>query len=168
MMDIYIIRHGAAVELDNEIAEEGFRYLSQEGRKRTEEVAIKLKELHTHFDLILSSPLVRAVQTAEIIAAVLEYESEIKTAIEMKGGNSFVRFQQLLKRHSQNKSIAAIGHAPDVHHYMLNLLSRDSSLELKVHFHSSSVCKIRYDPKSESGRFVWFLGSDTMELTLPG
>jgi phosphohistidine phosphatase len=167
MIDIYIIRHGAAVELDNEIAEEGFRYLSQEGKKRTEEVAAKLKELHTHFDLILSSPLVRAVQTAEIFASALKYEGEVRTAAELKGGGSFGRFQQLLNRHSHNKSIAIIGHVPDVHHYIVNLLKHDNGTDLKLHFHSSSVCKIRYDIKIEKGKFIWFLGSDTMELTLP-
>jgi phosphohistidine phosphatase len=167
MIDIYIIRHGDAVDMSREIAEEGFRYLSHKGRKKTEEVAAKLKNLHTHFDMILCSPLVRAVQTAEIFAMTLKYEGEVKTAVELIGGNSFHRFQQLLKRQTHSKSIALVGHAPDVYHYMVNLLKHNGTTDLKVHFHNSSVCKIRYDMKSEKGKFVWFLASDTMELIQP-
>ena len=167
MIDIYIIRHGDAVNLDREISEEGFRYLSDKGRIKTEEVAARLKNIHVHFDLILSSPLVRAVQTSEIFASVLKYEGEVKTAIELVGGNSFSKFKQLLKRYPHNKSIAFVGHAPDVYHYMVSLLKHSDTTDLKVHFHNSSVCKIRYDGKDEKGKFIWFLTSDTMELIQP-
>lgn len=40
-MDIYLIRHGAAVDLDNDIVEEGFRYLNNSGREKSYEVAKK-------------------------------------------------------------------------------------------------------------------------------
>ncbi|MGA2668629.1 MAG: phosphohistidine phosphatase SixA [Ignavibacteria bacterium] len=167
MIDIYIIRHGAAVDFEHEIVEEGFRYLSHKGRTKTDEVAAKLKNLHIQFDLILSSPLVRAVQTAEIFASALKYKGEVKTAIELIGGSTFSRFQQLLKRNQHGKSIAIVCHAPDVNHYAVNLLKHSDIKDLKVNFSNSSVCRIRYDRKNEIGKFIWFLKSDTMELIEP-
>ena len=163
-MDIYLIRHAAAVDLDNEIVEEGFRYLKPEGRRKTEEVAKKLKDLKTKFDVIFCSPLVRAVQTAEIFASVLHHKGEIKTVIELIGGHAPTKFRHLLHRHSHYRSIACIGHVPDVYHFAVNLLKNKEIKEPKIHFHNSSVFKIDYDPAAESGKFVYFLQSDTMEV----
>jgi phosphohistidine phosphatase len=164
-MELYLIRHGAAVELDKEIAEEGFRYLSPEGRKLSYDVAKKLKELKTRFDLIISSPLVRAVQTAEIFATVLNHKGEMRTAIELIGGISFTRFLHLIKRNSHHKSIAFFGHSPDVSHFSVNLIRAHPVKEHKINFKNCSVCKIHYDPATDEGKFAWFLRSDTMEIT---
>jgi phosphohistidine phosphatase len=85
-MDIYIARHGVAAELDNEIVEEGYRYLTIAGRNHCKIVATKLRDMNTEFEQIISSPLIRAVQTAEVFASVIKYNGEIKTAIELVGG----------------------------------------------------------------------------------
>lgn len=165
-MDIYLIRHGAAVDLDNEIVEEGFRYLNPEGRIKTTEVARRLKELKTKFDVIFCSPLVRAVQTAEIFASVLHHRGEIRTVIELIGGHSPVKFRHLIHRNTRFKSMAFIGHVPDVYHFAINLLknNNDKFVEPKVHFHNCSVFKIDYDLNSERGELVYFLDSNKMEL----
>jgi phosphohistidine phosphatase len=163
-MDIYLIRHAAAAELDKEIVEDGFRYLSPSGRAQSFEVANKLKNLEVSFELIVSSPLVRAVQTAEIFSHVLAHKGEFKTAVELIGGASFGKFLQMLKRNSRYKSVACFGHSPDVNHYAANLLKYDHSKELNINFKNCGVCRIDYDNKKEKGEFVWFLKSDTMEL----
>ena len=164
-MDIYIVRHGVAADLDKEIAEEVFRYLTIHGRNHCRIVAQKLKELKVQFDVIISSPRVRAVQTAEVFASVLKYEAEIKTAIELIGGNSFSRFLQLLKRNSHHNTVGIFGHAPDVNSYALNLVRDDTCKDLQLNFKNASVCKIEFDPASETGKFKWFLNSENMKLT---
>lgn len=164
-MDIYIIRHGVAADLDSEIVEESYRYLTIHGRNHCRIVAQRLKDMKIHFDSIISSPLVRAVQTAEVFASVLKYEDEIKTAIELIGGNSFNRFLQLVRRHSHHSSIAVFGHAPDVNSFSLNLIRDNPVKDLQLNFKNSSVCKINYDPASGSGKFGWFLNSENMKLT---
>jgi phosphohistidine phosphatase SixA len=163
-MVIYIVRHGVAAELDNEIVEEGYRYLTVAGRNHCKIVATKLKDLKTEVDLMISSPLIRAVQTAEVFASVLKYEGEIKTAIELVGGVTSARFMQMLRRYSHHKSVALFGHAPDVYTFALNLAKKNDIKELRLHFHNSSVCKINYDMKSETGSFDWFLDANTMKL----
>jgi phosphohistidine phosphatase len=166
-MDLYIIRHGVAADIDREISEEGFRYLTVHGRNHCKIVAQKLKDLKVQFDAILTSPLVRAVQTAEIFACVLKYEGEIKTAIELIGGHTFTRFIQMLKRNSHNKSIGIFSHAPDVNTFVLNLIKSGEGKNLQINFKNSSVCKITFDFEKEKGKFVWFLNSEDMKLTHP-
>jgi phosphohistidine phosphatase len=162
-MNIYLIRHGDAIELNQEIAGDDFRYLTPDGRDRTIVVTKKIKRLKTKFDLILTSPLVRAVQTAEITAATLGYKGEIITAIELMGGHSFHKFQQLIKKYSGYKNIACFGHAPDVNTFALKLLNKDMR-ELKINFKKSSVCKIEYNTEIETGTLGWFLNAETMKV----
>ncbi len=166
-MDIYIIRHGVAAELDNEIVEEGYRYLNIHGRNHCRIVAQRLKDMKIGFDAVISSPLVRAVQTAEVFASVLKYDNEIKTAIELIGGSSFNRFLKLIIRHSHHKSIAIFGHTPDVNSFFLNLIKDNPIKDLQLNFKNSSVCKINFDPASETGTFEWFLNSENMKLIEP-
>ena len=170
-MEIYLIRHSEAVELSNEIVDDSFRYLSHNGRLKTIEVAGRLRDMNIHFDCILSSPVVRAVQTAELISGTLKHNGEFMTAIELMGGNSFTRFMQLIKRNSRFDKVACVGHAPDVNNYAIGLIgqkdfwkSTSSGKELKINFKNTSVCKIDYGFDKETGRLEWFLKSDTMEL----
>ena len=84
-MDIYIVRHGVAADLDNEIAEESYRYLTIHGRNHCRIVAQRLKDMKINLDAVFSSPLVRALQTAELFSSVMKYDGEIRTAIELIG-----------------------------------------------------------------------------------
>src|SRR4030095_1458656 len=163
-MDMYIVGHGAAAELDSEVAEDAYRYLTIHGRNHCKIVAQKLKDMKVQFDSIISSPLVRAVQTAEVFAAVLKYDHEVKTAIELIGGISYNRFLQLIRRNSHHNCIALFGHAPDVNTFALNLVSDDTLKNLQVNFKNSGVCRICFDPQTGAGKFIWFLNSETMKL----
>ncbi|HEX8087437.1 MAG TPA: histidine phosphatase family protein, partial [Blastocatellia bacterium] len=71
-MELYVIRHAIAQQLGrkNDFADEK-RALTSEGRERMREAAKGLCKLGVEFDVILTSPLVRAVETAEIMAAAL-------------------------------------------------------------------------------------------------
>lgn len=162
-----MIRHAPAVKLDREIAEDSFRYLTPDGRARSIQIAEKLHKLHINFDLILSSPIVRAVQTAEIFSNIMRHKGDFKTAAELIGGSSYHRFQQLLQRNSHYKSIACFGHSPDMNHYSINLIKNNRVRELKVNYENCSVCRINYDMEKEKGSFVWFLKSDTLQLVHP-
>ena len=72
-MQLYLVRHGIAVD-GGEAMPDGSRGLTDKGRRRFHRTARAFGKLGHKLDLILTSPLVRAVQTAEILAgAALEY-----------------------------------------------------------------------------------------------
>jgi phosphohistidine phosphatase len=68
-MELYLISHGIAEEHQPALKDEE-RKLTKEGREKTEKVASRLLKLDLNFDLILTSPLVRAHEIAEILIAV--------------------------------------------------------------------------------------------------
>jgi len=77
-MNIYIIRHAIAVEEGTPGYEsDSERPLTDKGRKKMRQIARGLRNIGVEFDLILSSPYVRARETAEILAQVFKVKKKI-------------------------------------------------------------------------------------------
>ena len=66
--EAYFIRHGIAIARNGERADE-VRFLTPKGIDKTRQVAERLRDQGLQFDTLLTSPLVRAQQTAEILRA---------------------------------------------------------------------------------------------------
>ena len=112
-MEVYLIRHGIAAERGT-YAEDDERPLIDKGRTKTKKVAQSLKEIGISFDVILTSPLVRAKQTADIL-----FETGLSSQLEIfaslaPGGNiqDWVTWQ--CHKNNQHKSVALVGHQPDL------------------------------------------------------
>ena len=69
-MTLYLLRHAIAVDEEDFTGEDSDRPLTEEGRRKMEKVARGMKNLGVHFDALISSPFVRARETAEIVSAV--------------------------------------------------------------------------------------------------
>ncbi|MBH8565076.1 phosphohistidine phosphatase SixA [Nostoc sp. CENA67] len=112
-MELYLIRHGIAEEKQPGLKDEQ-RNLTKEGRQKTEKVAHRLEKLGLQFDLILTSPLVRARQTAEIlIAAGVSSQLEESTHLAPDGQISSWLLNWLEPRnYSPNTQLALVGHEP--------------------------------------------------------
>ncbi|MEH2110025.1 phosphohistidine phosphatase SixA [Nostoc sp.] len=114
-MELYLIRHGIAEDKGLGIKDEE-RSLTKEGRQKTEKVAQKLVKLGLNFDLILTSPLVRARQTAEIlIAEKLSSQLEESSHLAPDGQiSSWLKDWLEPRNYSQNTQLALVGHEPNL------------------------------------------------------
>lgn len=114
-MELYLIRHGIAEERREDIREEE-RKLTKEGRHKTEKVAQRLFELDLKFDLILSSPLTRALETAEILIKAGLGEKFEESNYLAPGGNisNWVADWLQPQNYSPNTKLAVVGHEPDL------------------------------------------------------
>lgn len=112
-MELYLIRHGIAEEQQAGIKDEE-RHLTKEGRQKTEKVAQRLKKLDLQFDLIVTSPLVRARQTAEILLEVgLSSQMEESNHLAPNGHiSSWLDYWLQPKNFAQNTQLAVVGHEP--------------------------------------------------------
>jgi phosphohistidine phosphatase len=113
-MELYIVRHGIAVDReDPNCPADPERFLTNEGIEKTQQVAKGVAEVATVPDLILSSPYLRAVQTAEIFAAALEYPKQKirKSELLQPGAEPLQLFRELAKDKDLS-TVFVFGHAP--------------------------------------------------------
>jgi phosphohistidine phosphatase len=113
-MQLYIVRHGIAIDReDPKSPPEAERYLTEEGIERTSQVANGIAALGAHADLMVSSPLVRAMQTAAIFAKALAYpEQKIRQCESLLPGAAPTAFLRELAREKDVSSVFCFGHAP--------------------------------------------------------
>ena len=113
-MQLYIVRHGIAIDReDQKCPPDPERFLTSEGIEKTRQVARGVAEVGVAPDLLLSSPYIRAFQTAELFAAELEYsKGKIrKTDLLLPGAEPMQLFREL----ANDKDLSVVflfGHAP--------------------------------------------------------
>lgn len=113
-----MFRHGIAEEQHPDLKDED-RQLTKEGQQKTAKVAQQLHKLDFKFDLILTSPLTRAHQTAEIlIQAGLSQKLEESPDLA-PGGNISHWVNNWLepKKYSSETKLILVGHEPDLGHW---------------------------------------------------
>ena len=112
-MNLYIIRHAIAVdEATSDYESDSERPLTDKGRKKMRQIAKALRHLGVKFDLIVSSPYVRACETAEILADVFKMKSEIVFSDNlMPLGNPQLLIGEINEKHAVD-SLALVGHEP--------------------------------------------------------
>src|SRR5688572_20209987 len=81
-MRVYLIRHAHAVDAGPKLPDEA-RWLSDRGRKVARRVGKALAKEGVELDAVLTSPLVRAVQTAEVLAAAAGYQGAIEAVVSL-------------------------------------------------------------------------------------
>lgn len=109
-MKLYLIRHGIALEPHHDLPDEQ-RPLTSQGQTKTQKVAQRLQQLGLHFDQILTSPLVRAQQTAQIL---LEQglSDRLETCAALAPGGNIQDFCQTPR--TPEAVLALVGHQPDL------------------------------------------------------
>jgi len=113
ILNLYLIRHGIATERCEDI-DDVTRSLTSEGSKKTRDIAHKLHKLGLKFDLLQTSPLVRAKQTAEIFANTFNATLEVSELLAPDGNfKNWIRWL-LTWQEQGHTSLGIIGHEPDL------------------------------------------------------
>jgi phosphohistidine phosphatase len=121
-MIVHFIRHAHSIKQTAEISDE-HRFLSCRGRKRFRKVTTALYNLAIDPDYILTSPKIRAVQTAEILAERFCFNGEIIVTPQLSDFK-LESFRQILQLYPLSKELVLVGHDPDfsdIVGYLLNL-----------------------------------------------
>lgn len=149
-MRVYLVRHAHAVDEDRNLSDEQ-RYLSKKGRKNIREVGRVLRDAGVEFDAILTSPLVRAVQTAELLAERLDFVEVVEALPALRPGVPVrVAASELPSR---GAAVAVVGHEPGISMLGAFLIGRPAFPPLR----KAQVCLI------EDGQPRWMLHPDTLE-----
>ncbi|HUI69037.1 MAG TPA: histidine phosphatase family protein, partial [Spirochaetia bacterium] len=113
MMDLYLLRHGDALGKEEWKGDDNARALSEEGAARMGREARTLADLSLGISLILSSPLVRAMKTAQIVAAALELKGSPLPDKRLSPGFNLPALREILAEHADVAALLLVGHEPD-------------------------------------------------------
>lgn len=129
---LFFLRHGIALERGTLGIPDGDRPLTDKGRKRLTKVLKVFRRLKPPVNTIMSSPLVRAYQTAELAREILNIPGDILIDPSLKPGGSLKEFLQGLKNR-QEDGVLLTGHEPDFSSWIEDLLGCENwgSIELK-------------------------------------
>ena len=113
-MELLVVRHGIAEEREvwaREHSDDEARPLTAEGKKKMKECAKGLRALVPRLDVVATSPLTRARQTAVLVAKAYE-KGEPVTVESLSPGQHPPAFATWLSGQRQHKAVAIVGHEP--------------------------------------------------------
>jgi phosphohistidine phosphatase len=149
-MELLIIRHAIAFERDRDRwTDDGARPLSPAGIKRSRKAAAGLKELFKVPDSLLTSPLIRATQTAKILTEVAGWP-RAKIAQELKPGEGAARVLTLLAK-DPGRRVAIVGHQPDLSALLAACLLEENGA-LRIEMKKNAVACLSFAGRARAGR----------------
>jgi phosphohistidine phosphatase len=146
-MDLFLIRHAKAADgvLYGDDAE---RPLTADGRRAATDVGEALARHAVGFDAIWSSPLVRAVETAELIAAALGYAGQLEISRALTPEARSADALALLERDARAR-VALVGHEPSMGNLLSALVGRHG-----LSLSKGAVVRLAWKPGA-AARVVW-------------
>jgi phosphohistidine phosphatase len=143
-MKLYILRHGDAGEPGDPRYKESERPLTPKGTQRTKQLTHALRQMDVAFDVILSSPLMRARQTAEIVARGAQFEGKLEFTEQLAPGGSMQKLvEQINAIHPAPGSVLLSGHEPYLSGFISLLCVGGPELPLKLK--KGALCRLDVD-----------------------
>jgi phosphohistidine phosphatase len=145
-MVVYFLRHANAGQgLVNPVRDEK-RPLDKEGIEQCRYVGELLNLLDVQVDLILTSPLKRATQTASMVGNEIAYEQRIQTTPALHPSASYESFRELLLQVKELEAVMVVGHNPNMSQF-LSLLITGGLSERAIDMKKGSVAQVEVSPK---------------------
>jgi phosphohistidine phosphatase len=144
-MDLYLLRHAIAVLRGTEGYEhDADRPLTTKGQKKMYRIAEGIRALDLSFDVILSSPILRARQTAEITAEVLGIAKKLKFSDNLAtDGEAEEVIREIRENYGNLDSLMLVGHEPDMSNLISVLISGEAGLSITMK--KGGLCKLTLD-----------------------
>jgi len=154
-MHLYLLRHGVAEEA-KALGVDADRALTSDGRKKLRHVLKTVAEARVKPNLIFSSHLKRALQTADIAKEVLGYEGEIVKTKALAPAASAEQVWEEVRIHKGEASLMLVGHNPLFDHLAAFLLGAPN---LKVDFKKGAIMRVDLESFGAQPRGIlcWYL-----------
>jgi phosphohistidine phosphatase len=157
-MDIILVRHAEAGSRDpNSWPDDGARPVTAEGRKKHIAVAKAMRQMGIEFEFLVTSPLVRARETAEILAEMFGWNEPPQESPALGPDCTTAGVVKLLAKFPPTATVCLVGHEPSFSQLAASLISKsgDASIELK----KSGVIGIAFDGAAAVGagrlKYLW-------------
>ena len=150
---LFLVRHALAAERGPDWPDDADRPLTHEGTARMRQIVAGLRELDVKLDVVVTSPLVRAVETAELLVAGLKPVPALQVLQPLSPGTSPARMAEALAAVVAKRGLAVVGHEPGLGELAAWLVGARTPLEFK----KGGVCRIDVEGalSARAGRLVW-------------
>ncbi len=152
-MDLYFLRHGLAGNREDWKGDDSARPLTKAGKKHMAEEGRAMADLKMNIDAIITSPLVRALQTAEIASKYLDLEDSVVQDQRVGPGFDVRRLREILREHENDQALMFVGHEPDFSATVGTLIGRAAVVMKKgglAYVHVTQTSPLQ-------GELVWLL-----------
>jgi phosphohistidine phosphatase len=163
-MNLYILRHGIAEDHGTPGVKETERALTPKGKKKIRKAARGLQKLDVVINMIFTSPLKRAVQTAGIVADVFELDEDIVETEFLLPNTPFDHLLKFLQSYGNVENIMLVGHEPHLGEFISTLVW--GTPEGQIDFKKGAVCKLRLVAIKPGARAVleWIMTADQLAM----
>jgi len=153
--ELYLVRHAIADDRGPQWPNDAKRPLTQIGIARFVEAVKGLRAIDVEIDEVVTSPLVRAKQTADLLAAGLKHKPHVRILKALEPGHGPVAVVKALAEEAKKNRIALVGHEPDLGDLASHLLGTKKPIPFK----KGGVCRIDVVtlPTARAGTLVWLL-----------
>src|SRR5207302_9849901 len=128
--------------------------LDKEGIEQCGYVGRALAALEAQVDVIVSSPLKRATQTAALVGNEMGYEGKLLIDAGLRPAAGLADFRKLLEKYARQEAIMVVGHNPNLSQFLGAVIS-DSGCEASVELKKGAVAKV--EMRRSSGTLQWCL-----------
>ena len=153
-MIIYFLRHASAGEHFVNPKKDEKRALDKEGIEQCGYVGRALAAIDAQVDVIVSSPLKRATQTASLVGNEMGYEGKLQIETGLRPEATFADFRRLLEKYEKQESIMVVGHNPNLSQFLGTVIC-ESGCEASVDLKKGAVARV--EVRRTSGTLQWCL-----------
>jgi len=152
-MIIYFLRHASAGESLDDPKKDEARGLDKEGIRQCTYVGKALAALNVTVDVIATSPLKRATQTASLVGNEIGFEGKLHKEDALRPEASFTQFIDMIEKYRHHEAIMIVGHNPSETNFLARTVS--PSGKVRIDFKKGAVAKVV--AQSQGAQLHWML-----------
>src|SRR5262249_1167521 len=141
--DLYFLRHGVAADRETWDLSDDERPLTEEGIQKMVQAAKGLKKWKFNPEILISSPLARALQPAQIVRTPLSLSGRIEVEEALRPGGSLAEFLKKIRKRKEG-SFLLVGHEPSMSLWVQTLLGIHGTGTVRLK--KGGFCHLGWDP----------------------
>ena len=162
-MILFLMRHANAGAIRANPVLDAKRGLIKEGKEQCMLMARVLGAMKAPVDVIVSSPLKRAMQTAQLVGTELGYEAKVEISPALGLNGSYADFQNLLSKYADREGILVVGHNPSLFQFLGRLITGNGGAAIRMRKasiarvdmnHHPPRLQLLMDPRSARGLYA--------------
>jgi phosphohistidine phosphatase len=166
-MNLYIIRHGEAVRLGGAVSRDADRTLTPRGEEDARRLGKALARIDNSVRLIMTSPLLRAVETGRLVGAAFASGLAVQPSDRLVPGFRHKALLEEIALRSDEGSVALVAHQPDLTQFISWLIADDASASIGMP--PAAAAHVRIAPPVQFGEATlrWLLTPEILHTLVP-